>query len=196
MKIKIRDRNLELINELANYNLERYNVSLYHGDIFVDEEFDALVSPANSFGFMNGGIDGVYVKKYGQRIEDHVRKEISYYPFNELLVGDADIVPLTYENLGEEVNEVKQWLVVAPTMRVPMPIPPINVYLACRAAIQACTSNDLKEVVMPGMGTGVGNVPFDQAARAMVIGIEHALYGVETYNTCAQTYLAHQRFNF
>lgn len=195
MKIKIRDRNGELIHELSKYNLQRYNVDIYHGDIFIDDNFDALVSPANSFGFMNGGIDGVYVAKYGQQLEDKVKNEINVCcRFNELLVGDALLVNI--DEPPTETGESKQWLIIAPTMRVPMPIPAINVFLATRAAIGVAVSMRFEEIVMPGMGTGVGNVPFDQAARAMVIGIEQGLYGPEKYSSCAQAYLDHNKFDF
>jgi hypothetical protein len=35
------------------------SVRIHHGSI-LDLECDAVVSPANSFGFMDGGIDAVY----------------------------------------------------------------------------------------------------------------------------------------
>jgi O-acetyl-ADP-ribose deacetylase (regulator of RNase III) len=75
MQIIVRDRNVDFINCFLDYEYSK-NITLQCGDIFMDEEFDALVSPANSFGFMNGGIDGVYIQKYGQQLEDRVRSRI------------------------------------------------------------------------------------------------------------------------
>jgi hypothetical protein len=57
-------------------------VTVSRGDIFstrpgpiapdapLDVKADAIVSPANSFGFMNGGIDLVYTYQLGQIVED------------------------------------------------------------------------------------------------------------------------------
>ena len=41
-------------------------VDIYQGSI-LDVECDAIVSPANSFGFMDGGIDAVYTKHFGKQ---------------------------------------------------------------------------------------------------------------------------------
>lgn len=39
-------------------------VKIHQGSI-LDVECDAVVSPANSFGFMDGGIDAVYMFHFG-----------------------------------------------------------------------------------------------------------------------------------
>jgi hypothetical protein len=39
-------------------------VKVHHGSIF-DSQADAYVSPANSFGFMDGGIDMMYSQRFG-----------------------------------------------------------------------------------------------------------------------------------
>ena len=43
-------------------------VTVHHGSI-VDVECDAVVSPANSYGFMDGGIDAVYLGHFGPEIQ-------------------------------------------------------------------------------------------------------------------------------
>ncbi|MCP4502544.1 MAG: hypothetical protein GY822_21550 [Deltaproteobacteria bacterium] len=46
---------------------------------FFDEhgeaEGDDLVSPANSFGFMDGGIDQVYIQRFGSALQTKVQQE-------------------------------------------------------------------------------------------------------------------------
>lgn len=42
-------------------------VTIHHGSI-LDVECDAVVSPANSFGFMDGGIDFIYMDYFGKDI--------------------------------------------------------------------------------------------------------------------------------
>ena len=43
-------------------------LSVHEGSIF-DVACDAVVSPANSFGFMDGGIDLAYMEVYGEGIQ-------------------------------------------------------------------------------------------------------------------------------
>jgi O-acetyl-ADP-ribose deacetylase (regulator of RNase III) len=43
-----------------------------------------------------------------------------------------------------------------------------NVRRATRAALLAAGRNGYETIAFPGMGTGTGQVPYDEAARAMV----------------------------
>ena len=43
-------------------------VTVHRGSI-LEVETDAVVSPANSFGFMDGGIDAVYLDHFGRNTE-------------------------------------------------------------------------------------------------------------------------------
>jgi O-acetyl-ADP-ribose deacetylase (regulator of RNase III) len=103
-------------------------VTVHHGSI-LDIECDAIVSPANSFGFMDGGIDALYMHHFGAEIEARVRRQISEQHCGELLVGQADIV--------ETYNTNIPFLIAAPTMRVPMILTDtVNPYLAARAVFR------------------------------------------------------------
>ena len=142
-------------------------LSLVQGSI-VDLECDAVVSPANSFGFMDGGVDYVYSIRFGWGVQQAVMDKINELPFGELLVGQALIV--------ETGSEKIPYLISAPTMRVPKVISdPADIMLACRAATHAAISKGLKSLAFPGMGTGCGRVRFDIAATAMLAGINAAL---------------------
>jgi O-acetyl-ADP-ribose deacetylase (regulator of RNase III) len=73
---------------------------------------DAVVSPANSFGFMDGGIDMVYSRHFGWHVQERLQARIRDLHHGELLVGSAEIV---------ETDDVSiPYLIAAPTMRVPM----------------------------------------------------------------------------
>lgn len=61
-------------------------VSSHHGSIF-DYPADALVSPANSFGYMNGGIDFAISKHLGWHLEKELQQLIRTKYYGELLVG-------------------------------------------------------------------------------------------------------------
>lgn len=164
------------------------NVSIHEGSI-LDLECDAIVSPANSFGFMDGGIDALYVNHFGSVLQDRVRMSILRHHHGELLVGTAEIV---------ETDQTKiPYLIAAPTMRVPMALDPktINPYLAARAVILLVQEGQFREgmrkgepirqhvrtIVFPGLGTGVGRVPAMQSAhqiKSAILkhrGVRHSL---------------------
>lgn len=135
-------------------------VEVHHGSI-LDVPADAIVSPANSFGYMDGGIDLVYSQHFGWHVEDRVRAAILADHDGELLVGDALVVPTD--------NARHPWLISAPTMRVPMRVDQrVNAYLAFRAVLRLMKRDDrLEHVVCPGLGTGVGILPPARCARQM-----------------------------
>ena len=148
-------------------------VRVHHGSIF-DVEADALVSPANSFGFMDGGIDLEYIRRFGQQLEDRVRGCLR----TELCVGQALLVSIVPDlRAGYHFKPISQRLIVAPTMRVPMRLPAdtINPYLAAKAAISASCELHIDSIAFPGMGTGCGHVPPDRCAWQMRCAIEDTL---------------------
>src|SRR5262245_26939492 len=98
----------------------------FHQGSILDVQCDAVVSPANSYGFMDGGIDGIYLDHFGPDIQMRVRRQILDYHSGEILCGQADVV--------ETLNAKIPFLVFAPTMRVPMVLKDsVNPYLAARA---------------------------------------------------------------
>jgi O-acetyl-ADP-ribose deacetylase (regulator of RNase III) len=170
MNLKIRDRNVLLIKALAEQieSEGAQNVTCEVADIF-KEPADAVVSPANSFGYMDGGIDRVYCERMGWHLHDDAQKIIKETtPWHELLVGQAIAIATKAEPF--------KWLIIAPTMRMPgMAIHSSNVFLAARAATFVALSREFNTVVMPGLGTGVGRVPPEDAAQAMIYGYMAAL---------------------
>lgn len=145
-------------------------VSVHRGSIF-DVACDAVVSPANSFGFMDGGIDALYVDRFGVEVQTRLRRLILDRHHGELLIGNAEVV---------ETGDLAQpFLIAAPTMRVPMVLRPetVNPYLATRAVLLLARhgtlptgeplSDRLRTIAFPGMGTGVGRVPAELCARQM-----------------------------
>ncbi len=149
-------------------------VVVHQGSI-LDLECDAVVSPANSFGFMDGGIDGTYLNFFGPSVQTRVRRQILEQHGGELVVGQADIVETGHERIP--------YLIAAPTMRVPMILPPetVNPYLAARAVLRLIQygtfqggsksgepmREHVRSVAFPGLGTGVGRVSFHTCARQM-----------------------------
>ncbi len=164
-------------------------VSVIHGDILnLTLPPDALVSPANSFGFMDGGIDLVYTKRFGPQLQEDVQAAIAMQPFGELLVGDALDVPI-------RGSEAPSRLIVAPTMRVPLRITDcVDIYLATRAAVRRAYEAQFKTVAIPGMGTGCGLVQPPFAAQAMIAGIRDGIRPVSPPGSIIEATNAHVAF--
>jgi hypothetical protein len=102
-------------------------VSVHRGSI-LHATCDAVVSPANSFGFMDGGIDLLYSGHFGWEVQDRLQELIRDRHHGELLVGAAEIVEMDSPRIP--------FLIAAPTMRVPMILrETVNPYLAARAAL-------------------------------------------------------------
>jgi O-acetyl-ADP-ribose deacetylase (regulator of RNase III) len=147
------------------------NVEVFEGSI-LEAGCDAVVSPANSFGFMDGGIDGIYLDYFGRAIQHRVQSVIDGVHHGELLVGQADIVPTDHPDVP--------WLICAPTMRVPMILSEtVNPYLAARAIFLLVAHGvflhgphagepvaaHIQSIALPGLGTGVGRVPANVCAH-------------------------------
>lgn len=138
---------------------------VFHNGSIFDIPCDAIVSPANSFGFMNGGIDYFLSEELGWHVMERVQQKIVDEFDGELLVGQSLTVPTDHANFP--------LLISAPTMRVPLTLAgsnrmSINVYLASKAVFLALRKNDaINSVAMSGLGTGVGNVSPIECARKM-----------------------------
>jgi hypothetical protein len=64
LKIFLRDHNMPLVNKWREAFADCDDVEASCGNIF-DITADAILSPANSFGFMDGGIDLAYSNHFG-----------------------------------------------------------------------------------------------------------------------------------
>ncbi len=121
----------------------------------LEVEADAIVNPANSRGLMGGGVAGVIKRFGGEEIE---REAIENAP---IPVGSAVLTT---------AGKLKfKGVIHAPTMEEPaMPSSEEKVRKATRAALELADRECFKVIALPGMGTGVGGVPKDVAAKAMV----------------------------
>lgn len=158
-------------------------VEVWRGSIF-DVACDALFSPANSFGFMNGGIDLAYSRRLGWHVQERLQRAIAQHHHGELLVGAAELVSTDDPSFP--------YMIAAPTMRMPQSITETaNPYLAARAAFilwQGGRFRDgphagqpigehIRTLAMPGLGTGVGSVAALACARQVRSAIDDILLG-------------------
>jgi O-acetyl-ADP-ribose deacetylase (regulator of RNase III) len=157
------------------------NVTVHCGSI-LDVHCDAVVSPANSFGFMDGGIDHLYSRHFGWHVQRRLQEAIREKHHGELLVGHSEIIATD--------NAQIPFLVAAPTMRVPMILrDTVNPYLAARATLLLIKHSSfengpftgeslasvIQTVAFPGLGTGVGKVGPNICARQMRAAIDEVV---------------------
>lgn len=136
------------------------------GDYF-QQTADAIVSPANSFGIMDGGLDLALRNQLGYSVQVRLQEVIVDKHHGELPIGCAEIVPTN--------DERWRYMIAAPTMRIPEPIPhTINAYLAFRAVLVAVENfnrmsdkRDIDSLVCSGLGTGVGGMSELKCTRQM-----------------------------
>ncbi len=146
----------------------RGRVRLHHGSV-LDVSAQAVVSPANSYGWMRGGVDATYAQAFPE-VEQNVRSAVLAYHGGELPIGEALMVPTG--------ARTPAWLISAPTMREPgerLPPDTVHPYLAARAVFQLWRDGRLEQgvhvhqaidtIAMPGLGTGVGDVSPHTCAR-------------------------------
>lgn len=124
------------------------------GDI-TQEECDAIVNPANSLGIMGGGVALAIKIKGGEEIEKEARSK------SPIKVGRA---------ISTTSGKLKcKYVIHSPTMEKPaQKIPLENVRLATKAALELATKLKIKSIALPGMGTGVGGISQEDAAKAMI----------------------------
>ena len=175
MNIKIIDINKEyceifkvIFKDYLNIEIISSSLENYQGD------YDCIVSPANSFGLMDGGFDLAITNKFGEQLMKRVQGRIVEDYAGLQPVGTSFIIPTT--------NEQYPYLAHTPTMELPWDISrTFNVYLAMKATLLAiedhnlicCKENKIETVLFPMFGGGCGNVNPYSIAKQMKLAYEH-----------------------
>jgi O-acetyl-ADP-ribose deacetylase (regulator of RNase III) len=165
-RIYLIDRSQLLVDRWKEQFSDCPAVEAVAGDYF-HRPADALVSPANSFGIMDGGLDLAIRDQLGFSVERKIQEVIDEQYHGELPVGSAEIV--------ETGDPRWRYMIAAPTMRIPEPIPfTINAYLAFRAVLVAVENlnkalgrREIDSLVCCGLGTGVGQISASKCAMQM-----------------------------
>ena len=124
------------------------------GDI-TKERCDAIVNPANSYGLMGGGVALAIRNVGGSEIEKEALEKRPT-PVGSAIATTAGRLPARF-------------VIHSPTMKHPAEhIGLENVEKATHAALECAKELGLGSIAFPGMGTGVGGVRKEDAARVMV----------------------------
>jgi O-acetyl-ADP-ribose deacetylase (regulator of RNase III) len=160
MQLFLVDLNPYLIKAWKDSFADFPEVQIIQGDILSLAE-NTIVSPANSYGIMDGGIDLAYKDHFGDVVQKNVHIEISRKYNGFLPVGSAVI--------AETGDKRTPYIISAPTMETPGPVPDANAYFAMSAILKIAREHKgiIQKVFCPGLGTGTGSIDEVSAAREM-----------------------------
>ena len=171
IKVYLIDINPTIVDALKKEFASYDEVHIIHDDFahFIDthKDIECIVSPANSFGYMNGGYDAAITDYFGLEVEKEVRRYIDKYLFGEQPIGTSIMVPIP--------NTDKK-LIHTPTMRLPSPIKePLIIYQCMRTTMMMAVTNKIHSIVIPAFGGSTGQVPPSLIAKYMCSGYEQVL---------------------
>ena len=153
------DIDTDVITALKNHFSSVKGVSCKVGNL-LETASNVVISPANSYGFMDGGIDNDYASFFGEGLQTKVLERVRSRPEGYLPVGASELIETGHNKIP--------YLVLAPTMLHPERIPAYNVFRAFRSALKCIHKQKLENpIYSPGFGTGVGGVEPEEAARMM-----------------------------
>lgn len=169
MKLILSDTNKDVYSAFLKYFSHLENVEIHNKPFQEVEGYDCLVSPANSFGIMDGGIDLHIINYFGNKLMEDVQKHIIDNYAGEQPVGTSFVI--------ETGNANHKYLAHTPTMRVPRIIYDTeNVYYAMKAMLlEVKKHNNIQSVLCSGLGTGAGGVPLETAVRQMHLAYTHVM---------------------
>lgn len=143
-------------------------------------DIDIMVSPANSTGYMDGGID-LYFMRMFPGIQRTVQRVIRTY---NILDGPLYVLPVGSAVKVGTNQEICPELICAPTMPRPCDIRdhPENVRRCMYGILKCLGKTRLHCVAVPGLGTGCGRLSPEESARQIRLGIEDFASGADIGN--------------
>ena len=166
MKIYLLDRNEGIVEAWKKEFEGEKNVLAVQGDfarfLHAHPEIDGIVSPANSFGYMDGGYDAAITAYFGEELGEKVRDYIDAHCYGEQALGTAIAVTIP----GTEKK-----LLHVPTMRLPSPIrEPLLIYQCMRSTLIKALEEGIRAIVIPAFGGATGMVRAGTLAKYMKAG--------------------------
>lgn len=146
-------------------------------------DIDMVVSAANSFGIMDGGLDLAYREYFGKSLQDEVQSEIQKQYLGEQPVGTS----MTINIPG--FSGIK--LCHTPTMRTPQPVDPRVVYSAMRSTLVEAYKCGARAVMIPAFAHMTGRVDAYLVSTLMLRAYEDFVDSIKCGNkprTWAQIY--------
>lgn len=162
MEIYLIEKNFKKFKYLKLY-FQTENVKLINDDFknFIRKnKVQCVVSPANSFGLMDGGYDLALTEWYGNQLQERVQEYIIKNYYGEQPVGTSFII---------ETNKDNQFLIHTPTMRTPEQIVDARIIYQCmRTTLIEAKKNNIKSILIPMFGGSAGNVKPQIVSKMML----------------------------
>jgi O-acetyl-ADP-ribose deacetylase (regulator of RNase III) len=162
IKIILLDRNKKMVESWKRFFNGTENVKFVCSDFekFMDNnKVQCVVSPANSYGLMDGGYDYAISEWFGWDLQNKVQKYIVDNFYGEQPVGTSIIVDTGKDGIK---------LIHTPTMRYPDIIRDAAVVYQCmRSTLMLAMKNDIKSIVIPAFGGACGGLEYDEIAEMM-----------------------------
>lgn len=169
------DLNPDVARALAGEFADVPDVQVVEGNL-LEADCDAILSPANSFGDMGGGIDKAIDDFHQGAAQPAVRSAIATNFYGELPVGMALVVEVSSPRLS--------LIVTAPTMRIPGLVDgALNAYHSMRAALIAVIRHNslgrrpIRTMAVPGLCTGVGGMSASESSSQMRTAYDQVIGG-------------------
>jgi O-acetyl-ADP-ribose deacetylase (regulator of RNase III) len=165
-KVLLVDVNPAMISAWRETFEDNPEVHVRHGSM-LDQQVDAWVTPTNSAGNMDGGLDGVIRGFLGDGIQKRVHAAI-----RDQYEG---VMPVGYATCVLTMRDEPRRLISTPTMITSSEdvSDTMNVALACAAAFQIIHQQNEREpgsirsIALPGLGANTGRVPVHICADLM-----------------------------
>lgn len=193
MRFLFCDRNKDFLEDMrhawkqsTSARVRDLTVSFYHGNVQdIKGRQYGFVSPANSFGFMDGGIDYAYSREMFPGVEQALKKRIRQGGYRSTLdrdylpIGSALLIDL--DGIAHEGRHKHCALIASPTMWLPQSVSNTrNAYVAFFTVLSLLdryntsqhTRYPVHTLVCPALCTGVGKMPVARAAQQMVEALE------------------------
>ncbi|MET9800125.1 macro domain-containing protein [Streptomyces sp. NPDC006368] len=169
LRVVLTDVNERVVEAWRAAFADTPGIEIHRGSI-LDQDVDAWVTPTNSRGRMDGGVDAVIKRHLGAGIQLRVQRAIRDRFAGNLPVGSAVCVP--------SGATVPRYLISTPTMvhSSQNVSETLNVAMACAAAFQAIHRQNrqvpggIRSVALVGMGAQTGRVPARVCANLMWTG--------------------------
>ena len=153
MKIYLLDINEEITRAWQLYFAGIPDVKVVRDDFthFMNSfDVECVVSPANSYGLMDGGYDAAISAYFGEELIPCVQSFIRKNFACEQPVGTSFIIDIPKSN---------KKLIHTPTMRVPSLIrEPMIVYQCMRTTLLCANQNNIASIVIPAFGGQCGGL--------------------------------------
>ncbi len=169
MKIFLIERNIDKFFYLKTF-FENEDVILVNNELSTflkNNKVQCVVSPANSFGLMDGGYDLALTNWYGNQLQERVQQYILDNFYGEQPVATSFIIYTGKDN---------QYLIHTPTMRTPQKIvDPFVIYQCMRTTLITANKYNIESILIPMFGGSVGHVEPEIVSKMMYLAYKQIM---------------------